>query len=68
MLITSSRYSNLYIDNDSTNYAMTMLAVQNIIDSEMPDLVVLTGDTVAPSMEESFTNRFEEAIQYLEIV
>jgi hypothetical protein len=41
-----------------------MLNVQNVIDDEKPDFVVLTGDTVAPNMEASFTDRFQEAIEY----
>eukprot|EP00347_Sterkiella_histriomuscorum_P022472 403338363 len=61
------QFSNLYVDNSGTNYAFTMLNIQNVIDNEQPDFVVLTGDTVSPFMEDSYTNRFQEAVQYLQI-
>ncbi|CDW83702.1 UNKNOWN [Stylonychia lemnae] len=58
------QFSNMFIDNYGTNYAFTMHNVQNVVDDENPDLVVLTGNTVAPLMEDSFTDKFTEAIQY----
>jgi hypothetical protein len=61
-------FSNLYIDDDAINYAYTMQLVQNVIDAESPvDLVILAGDTVDPRFEESYTNRFEEAVAYFKI-
>lgn len=61
-------FSNLYVDDDAINYSYTMELVQNVIDAESPvDLVVLAGNTVDPRFEESYSNRFEEAVAYLKI-
>lgn len=62
------QFTNLYIGPGDTNYELTMQLVQNVIDEESPvDLVVLTGDTVDPAFEDSFTDRFTDAIAYLSI-
>ncbi len=58
------QFSNIFMDSSNTNYAVTMMSIQNVIDLEMPDLVVLTGDTVDPRFEENYLEKFEDAIQY----
>ena len=61
-------FSDLFIDNDATNYAFTMQLFQNVIDAESPiDLVVLAGDTVNPDLEGEFFDRFEDAIVYFKM-
>ena len=68
-------FSDLLIDDDGTNYAYTMQLLQKVLDAEnrvlndtKVDLVVFMGDTVDPDFEESYTNRFEEAVAYLKML
>ena len=61
-------FSDLYIDDDATNFAFTMQLIQNVVDDESPiDLVVLSGDTVDPRFEEAYTDRFSDAVAYFQL-
>jgi hypothetical protein len=60
-------FSDLFIDNDGSNYAYTMQLIQNVLDIENKavdaddspvELVVLMGNTVDPSYQDDYQNKF----------
>lgn len=58
------QFSDMLIDESSEHFVRTQSMVQNIIYNEDPDLIVLTGDTVAPEATENFNSRFETAVEF----
>lgn len=60
-----AQFSNIFMDGQASNYAFTMLNIQNVIIDERPDLVVLTGNTVSPFIQEyQYFSLFQQAVSY----
>lgn len=48
------QFSDIWADGDDQNFVNTQKFIQNVIKKEKPDLIVVTGDVVDPSLETSF--------------
>jgi hypothetical protein len=53
------------MDDIEENIERNKATIKTIIDAEMPNLVILTGDTVNPEYNSNYAVLFKEAVSYL---
>jgi hypothetical protein len=57
------QFSDIWADGDDQNFLNTQKFIQNVIKKEKPDLIVVTGDVVDPSLQTSFEGHWQSAME-----
>ena len=58
-------FSDLALSDNSEDYLSTQGLIENVLNSEKPDLVVLTGDIVDPAYADDFSYHFSSALELI---
>lgn len=58
-------FSDLSLSDNSEDYLSTQGLIETVLNSESPDLVVLTGDIVDPSHADDYSYHFSSALELI---